>query len=168
MTEQWERTSPGFDTTREAYEHAARTDNEKLIEEARRAETAVYLATDARVADDLSRIIGGLADALEAAEKAHTPTDHERSVLLDELEAWQRHTGDAALGNLLRRVGSAIRRSEAHTPTDDERSDLIAWHVEQVEALRPFTRSSHHLKAAMMHAATVRTLRAAAEAGGVR
>ena len=46
------------------------TDNEKLIEEARRAETAVYLATNASVADDLSRIIGGLADALEAAEGA--------------------------------------------------------------------------------------------------
>lgn len=46
--------------------------NEKLIEEARRAKRAVYLVTDAIVADDLSRIIGGLADALEAAE-AHTP-----------------------------------------------------------------------------------------------
>lgn len=38
-------------------------------------------------------------------------------------------------------------------------SDLIRWHVEQAEALRPFTRSSHHLKAAMMHVATVRVLR---------
>lgn len=42
-------------------------------------------------------------------------------------------------------------------PTD---SDLIAWHVEQIELLRPFRRSSTHLKAAIMHAATVRTLRA--------
>ncbi|KTR79136.1 hypothetical protein NS234_01840 [Microbacterium oxydans] len=46
-------------------------------------------------------------------------------------------------------------------------TDLIAWHVEQVEALRTFTRSAAHLKAAMMHAATVRALRAdAAETGG--
>ncbi|QWY84641.1 hypothetical protein QEH34_gp61 [Microbacterium phage Footloose] len=44
-------------------------------------------------------------------------------------------------------------------------TDLIAWHVEQVEALRPFIRSSAHLHAAMMHAATVRALRAA---GGAR
>ena len=55
--------------------------NEKLIEEARRAKRAVYLATDASVADDLSRIIGGLADALEAAEEALTPTDDEREAL---------------------------------------------------------------------------------------
>lgn len=57
------------------------TDNKKLIEEARRAKQAVYLATDASVADDLSRIIGGAADALEAAEKAHTPTDDDRKAL---------------------------------------------------------------------------------------
>lgn len=44
-----------------------------LIEEARRAKTAVYLATDASVADDLSRIIGGLADALEAAGNRPVP-----------------------------------------------------------------------------------------------
>lgn len=44
-------------------------------------------------------------------------------------------------------------------------TDLIAWHVDQVGVLRPFIRSSAHLKAAMMHAATVRALRAA---GGVR
>lgn len=42
-------------------------------------------------------------------------------------------------------------------------TDLIAWHAEQVEALRPFTRSSAHLKAAMIHAATVRALRAKGE-----
>lgn len=61
----------------------------------------------------------GMSAALAVFEKAHAPSDDEREVLLDELEAWQRHTGDAALGNLLRRVGSAIRRSEAHAPTDD-------------------------------------------------
>ena len=38
-----------------------------LVEEAGRAQKAVYLATDKAVADDLSRIIGGLAAALEAA-----------------------------------------------------------------------------------------------------
>lgn len=40
---------------------------QKLVDEARRAQKAVYLATDKSVADDLSRIIAGLADALEAA-----------------------------------------------------------------------------------------------------
>lgn len=49
-------------------------DNEKLIAEARRASSAVYLATDAEVASDLSRILRSLADELE---KAHTPTDTE-------------------------------------------------------------------------------------------
>lgn len=46
---------------------------ERLIEEAHRAKAAVYLATDANVADDLSRIIGGLADALEAAAYRPVP-----------------------------------------------------------------------------------------------
>ena len=43
------------------------TDDEKreLIAEARKAQRAVYLATDEHVAEDLSRIIRGLADALE-------------------------------------------------------------------------------------------------------
>lgn len=43
-----------------------------------------------------------------------------------------------------------------------EVSDLIAWHAEQVELLRPFRRSSSHFKAAMMHAATLSILRASA------
>lgn len=41
----------------------------KLVDEARRAQKAVYLATDKLVADDLSRIIGGLADGLEAVHR---------------------------------------------------------------------------------------------------
>ncbi len=44
-------------------------DVQALIDEARRAQFVVYLATDAAVADDISRIIRNLADALEAAEK---------------------------------------------------------------------------------------------------
>lgn len=36
--------------------------------------------------------------------------------------------------------------------------DLIAWHAEQIEALRPFIRSAGHRKAAMMHAATIHAL----------
>ncbi|WP_315106320.1 hypothetical protein [uncultured Microbacterium sp.] len=50
-------------------------------------------------------------------------------------------------------------------PSDAQESELIAWHVEQVELLRPFRRSRNHLKAAMMHAATVRALRAAGVVG---
>jgi hypothetical protein len=49
------------------------TDYGKLIEEARRAETAVYLAAPDSVAADLARIIRGLADAVEVlvAELEH-------------------------------------------------------------------------------------------------
>jgi hypothetical protein len=43
------------------------TDIAALIAEARKASRAVYLATDKTVADDLARILEGLADALEAA-----------------------------------------------------------------------------------------------------
>jgi hypothetical protein len=43
------------------------TDYGKLIKEARRAETAVYLAAPDSVAADLARIIRGLADALDFA-----------------------------------------------------------------------------------------------------
>ncbi len=47
------------------------TDDEReaLLREARRAQKAVFLATDADVAVDLSRIIRGLADALEACSR---------------------------------------------------------------------------------------------------
>lgn len=41
------------------------TDHTELIAEARKAAVAVYLATDAEVAADLSRILKSLADALE-------------------------------------------------------------------------------------------------------
>lgn len=43
--------------------------NDELIAEARKAERAVYLATEEAVAKDISRIIKGLADALEAATR---------------------------------------------------------------------------------------------------
>lgn len=43
-------------------------DLDDLIAEARKAQSAVYLVTEKLVADDLSRIISTLADALEAAE----------------------------------------------------------------------------------------------------
>lgn len=43
-----------------------RPDYKARIDEARRAQAAVYLATDESVAQDISRIIKGLADAVEA------------------------------------------------------------------------------------------------------
>lgn len=52
------------------------SDNGKLIEEART--WAALIGTDPRGARDLFH---RLADALEAAEKAHTPTDGERGAL---------------------------------------------------------------------------------------
>lgn len=44
-----------------------RVTDEALIADARKASRAVFLATDETVASDLSRILSGLADALEAA-----------------------------------------------------------------------------------------------------
>lgn len=115
--------------------------NEKLIEKARRAKAAVYLATDASVADDLSRIIGGLADALEAAEQAHTPTDDEREAMARAVHAAIPGTGpwddDAAertgaffqIGDCI--LAAGFRRTEV--PSDDawlagERSVADAAH----------------------------------------
>lgn len=44
-------------------------DVQELINEARKAQAAVYLAAPEMAADDLSRIIRGLADALEALNR---------------------------------------------------------------------------------------------------
>lgn len=54
-------------------------DNEKLIEEARRS----VLTMDYERAYQ-GGLVGRLADALEAAEKAHTPTDDELEPITDE------------------------------------------------------------------------------------
>ena len=53
---------------------------QKLVDEARRAQAAVYLATDRAVADDLSRIIAGLADALEAAQRPTVSPEQREAV----------------------------------------------------------------------------------------
>lgn len=68
------------------------------------------------------------------------------------LAEWSRHLAGSILA-------AGFRRPVQGEPTD---SDLIAWHIEQIEALRPFRRSSAHLRASMMHASTVAALRAAA------
>lgn len=52
-------------------------DNEKLIEEARRWPAGVGPIPSAAPGNLITR----LADALEASEKAHTPTDDEREAL---------------------------------------------------------------------------------------
>ena len=56
------------------------TDDEKRerVAEARKAQRAVYLATDEHVAEDLSRIIRGLADALEETLGGETPSPGKR------------------------------------------------------------------------------------------
>ena len=60
------------------------TDDEKRerVAEARKAQRAVYLATDEHVAEDLSRIIRGLADALEG-----TLTGPDTVSTIEELDA---------------------------------------------------------------------------------
>lgn len=102
--------------------------NEKLIEEARRAKTAVYLATDARVADDLSRIIGGLADALEAVEKAHTPTDDEREALARIVQDVLLVNYDAArriVDEMVATPAWPFHRSEATEPSAEDVSAYL-------------------------------------------
>jgi hypothetical protein len=49
--------------------------NDELIAEARTASVAVFLATDEPVARDLSRILRGLADALELATEKKSRRD---------------------------------------------------------------------------------------------
>ena len=61
------------------------TDNEKLIKEAYRLAITDRISSEP-VVDLLTRLAG----ALEAAEKAHTPTDDEREVLRAEAEKVQR------------------------------------------------------------------------------
>jgi hypothetical protein len=64
------------------------TDNEKLIEEAFKKHDAPAWENDAVARDAAIRWhMRGFTDALEAAEKAHTPTDDEREALLDD-EGW--------------------------------------------------------------------------------
>ncbi|MBT2485794.1 MULTISPECIES: hypothetical protein [unclassified Microbacterium] len=79
-------------------------------------------------------------------------------------EAWHAIRGMDAPGLATELEAAGFRRLVGIEPSEDAtgHGDLIAWHIEQVESLRPFIRSSAHLKAAMMHAATVRALRAPA------
>jgi len=97
--------------------------NEKLIEEARRAKRAVYLATDASVADDLSRIIGSLADALEAAEKARFPTTRTDEMIAPE---------DAMT---LEELGEAIANWSPAWDGDEAMHSLVYRFIEHYAAL---------------------------------
>lgn len=105
---------------------------QNLVDEARKAQRAVYLATDKEVADDLSRIIGGLADALEAAQRP--PVSPEQKEALDELIAdvliaerdeWPRDPGDAPSEVLAGAVTDALlaRFSLPELDTDNLRAE---------------------------------------------
>lgn len=73
------------------------TDDEReaLLMEARRAQRAVFLATDADVAEDLSRIIRGLADALEAcSRRSEVPEPSaEELAALEAVRGWTQSSG---------------------------------------------------------------------------
>lgn len=62
---------------------------QKLVDDARKAQRAVYLATEKDVADDLARIIGGLADAFEAAQRPPVSPE-QREALIDLLTPFGR------------------------------------------------------------------------------
>jgi hypothetical protein len=114
-------------------------DNKKLIEEARAFANAERIQGRTITAARYAR----LADALEAAEKAQTPTDDDRS---SEQQVEQRHgdrgtdheeqqTDDrAATGRLgvggshassMPQATSDGKRVISHTPTDDDRESLL-------------------------------------------
>ena len=62
---------------------SATTDRTELIAEAKRAAYAIYIATDEVVADDVSRIIRGLIDALVQSEQDIAAAKERERVLLD-------------------------------------------------------------------------------------
>lgn len=94
-----------------------------LIAKARRAQNAVYLATEKSVADDLARIIVGLVDALESATRE-----------LDDLE--ERLAGYLcdSTGGLLSKTGYDVRTMVAHT--EDYYDKVHAEARKEVEAER--------------------------------
>lgn len=71
------------------------SEREALLMEARRAQRAVFLATDADVAEDLSRIIRGLADALEAcSRRSEVPEPSaEELAALEAVRGWTQSSG---------------------------------------------------------------------------
>lgn len=97
-----------------------------LIAEARRAQNAVYLATEKSVADDLARIIAGLADALEAATR-------ELAAVPDAATCDQK-AHDTLNWNLNRLSESNTGLSNALTAAVDER-DAATAAVERVRAI---------------------------------
>lgn len=92
------------------------TDNEKLIEEAR----GFAAGSDSARAT----LLRDLADALEAAEKAHTPTDDKRESLIKSYEGWDfvevalnPNGASRVIADLAARLDLALRRSEVPEPS---------------------------------------------------
>lgn len=104
------------------------TDNEKLIEEARRAYLDAWAATNLEDVPPGTRSRNGIIAALAVFEKAHTPTDNEREARLEyvidaavpvsEFPSW-RFRYSRRIADAVRAAG--FRRSE---PTDDERRHI--------------------------------------------
>ena len=87
-----------------------------------------------------------LSSGLDAVLRVIRERDSQKSFADKSYKAWESAEAD-------------LDRLEPCLERDIEDNDLIAWHVEQVDALCTFRRSSARLKAAMMHAATGRALR---------
>ena len=108
------------------------TTNEEKIAEARKAAKAVYLATDGPVADDLARILNGLADALESQPAPLVVASRESLADAEaELLLWAK--GERSWNNLVHEYRDeaefAQRRNEADAAE-------IAAQTARVQALR--------------------------------
>jgi hypothetical protein len=96
------------------------TDNEKLIEEARTfASSAPLGKTVWRELDKAILLIRRMSDALEAAEKALTPTDDEREALLAGYLDQHGHHADARHG-FLAGLAAGLRRTEVPEPSAED------------------------------------------------
>ena len=127
-----------------------RTDNEKLVEEARTfASSAPLGKTVWRELDKAILLIRRMSDALEAAEKAHTPTDDEReadekailNALYDSGEAFSGagdEVGTDETAILVDHVPDIVlalgfRRSEVPEPSAEHGADWSDWGIDHPE-----------------------------------
>jgi hypothetical protein len=110
------------------------TDYKAQIEEARRAQTAVYLATHEDVAADLSRIIEGLADAVEALvaenDKLRRLSSRWQEIInapgfAEAVEAEARHYHDSACRYQTERDELVEALAESRANTGDREPRLV-------------------------------------------
>lgn len=116
------------------------TDYKAQIDEARRAQAAVYLATESDVADDLSRIIKGLADAVEALEQRALAAETRiksiaRASQFDQRKNLRRGWGTTDLVSIRNNVWSVLGASPSGLVEDMRRNTAADAWDEALQAL---------------------------------